>query len=150
MMKTHIQNPKQESKQQKESQEDGMLSPMKILIVDDDQVLAMVVEIMINHLGHEVVAKAANRKEALTAIHEHKLDVILMDIKLDDDIDGITLFKEIREISDIFVIYITSFIDESIYEKAKEFGFIDYLQKPLMVNQLEKAFKKIPNFKISI
>lgn len=114
----------------------------KILIVEDDMIIAMVLEKMLTRLNYQVVGKLINGQEAIAKTPELQPDLILMDIKLKDNIDGITVMKQIRQHSDIPVIYITGNSDQFNIERAKESGFISYLVKPIQMKDLERSLKK--------
>ena len=69
-------------------------------------------------------------------------DLILMDIQLKDDIDGISAMQKIRETSDVHVIYITGNSDQYNLSRARETNFIDYLVKPIQMSHLKKSISK--------
>lgn len=118
----------------------------KVLIVEDDMIISMVLERMIIKLGHEVINKVITGQDAIDSTMELKPDLILMDIQLKDDIDGITAMQKIRETSDVHVIYITGNSDQYNLSRAKETNFVDYLVKPIQMSHLKnsigKAFSK--------
>ncbi len=114
----------------------------KVLIVEDDMIISMVLERMINKMGFEVVEKATTGEKAITLAQEHEPDIILMDIQLKDDIDGITAMEKIRAESDVHVIYITGNSDQYNLSRAKDTNFVDYLVKPIQMNHLKKSMGK--------
>lgn len=109
-------------------------------------ILSMVLERMVLKLNYSVAGKIITGKEAIDTANELSPDLILMDIQLKDDIDGITAMNEIRNNSDVPVIYITGNSDEYNLSRAKETNFIDYLVKPIQMSDLrssiDKAFNK--------
>ena len=114
----------------------------KILIVEDDMIIAMVLEKMIHNLEHSVAGKVISGREAIEKAHEESPDLILMDIQLNDEIDGISVMQEIRKQSDVPVIYITGNSDRFNRMKAKETDYIDYLVKPIQLKELEQSIDK--------
>lgn len=114
----------------------------KVLIVEDDMIISMVLERMIKKIGHEVVKKVIAGQDAIDSTFELDPDLILMDIQLKDDIDGITAMENIREKSDVHVIYITGNSDQYNLERARETNFIDYLVKPIQMTHLKKSINK--------
>lgn len=114
----------------------------KVLIVEDDMIISMVLERMIKKLGHNVVKKVIAGQEAIDATFELQPDLILMDIQLKDNIDGITAMQKIREKSDVQVIYITGNSDQYNLDRAKETNFVDYLVKPIQMGHLKKSINK--------
>lgn len=114
----------------------------KVLIVEDDMIISMVLERMIKKIGHQVVKKVIAGQEAIDAYFELKPDLILMDIQLKDNIDGITAMQKIRKESDVHVIYITGNSDQYNLERAKKTDYVDYLVKPIQMNHLKKSINK--------
>lgn len=114
----------------------------KVLIVEDDMIIAMVLERMIVKLNHTVVDKVITGEEAVSCAIRNKPDLILMDIQLKDSLDGITAMEKIRETSDVPVIYITGNSDHFYMEKAKATNFVDYLVKPIQMSDLEESINK--------
>jgi CheY-like chemotaxis protein len=118
-------------------------SKKKVLIVEDDVFQSFYVEKMLLKLSYDVVGKTTVGQDAIAKAAELKPDIILMDITLKGEMDGITAVEEIKKENDIAVIYITSSEDEEIYERARKTNFLDYLIKPIMIDKLKKSLKKI-------
>ncbi|MDZ7658534.1 response regulator [Fodinibius sp.] len=118
------------------------LTDKKVLIVEDDMIISMVLERMINKLGHQVVKKVIAGQDAIDSFFELQPDLILMDIQLKDNIDGITAMQKIREESDVHVIYITGNSDQYNLERAKKTDYVDYLVKPIQMSHLKKSINK--------
>ncbi len=112
----------------------------KVLIVEDDMLLSLVEERLIKKMGHEVVAKVVTGSEAIEKAKELKPDIILMDIILKGEMDGIEAMEEIRKESDVPVVYLSGNSDRFNYERAKKTGFTDYLVKPITNNDLKQPF----------
>lgn len=119
----------------------------KVLIVEDDMLLSMVEERLVKKLGYQVIGKATNGEDAIEKMKEHHPDVILMDIILKGEMDGIETMKEIRHHSDVPVIYLSGNSDRFNYERAKKTGFSDYLVKPITLHDLREPFEKALNGK---
>lgn len=115
----------------------------QILIVEDDLIIAMVLERMIEKLGFKVGNKVTTARDAITLAKTNSPDLILMDIQLKNKTDGITAMKEIRKYSSVPVIYITGNSDEFYLKKAKETRYVDYLVKPIQMEDLRKSIKKV-------
>lgn len=118
-------------------------APKKILIVEDDMILSMVLERMIVKLDYEVIGKKITGEAAISSALELEPDLILMDIQLKDDTDGIEAMQEIRKTSDVPVIYITGNSDQYNLRRAKETNFVDYLVKPIQMSDLEASIQKV-------
>lgn len=114
-----------------------------ILIVEDDMLLSFVEERIIRRLGYNVVGKAASGEEAIKKAHQLQPDLILMDILLKGEMDGVDAMVKIREASDVPVIYLSGNSDSYNYNRAKQTGFAGYLVKPITAKDLEKPLKKV-------
>lgn len=115
--------------------------PKKVLIVEDDVLQQIILERMVTSIGHTVLAKVSKGTEAIkSAIRLDAVDLILMDIKLSDNIDGIEAMSEIRKSSNVKVIYVTGNTDPQNVERAKKTDYVAFLSKPVDKNLLEKAF----------
>lgn len=114
----------------------------KVLIVEDDMIISMVLDRMIQKLGHNVVNKVITGQGAIDSFFELEPDLILMDIQLKDDIDGIEAMQAIRKESDVPVIYITGNSDQYNQSRAKATNYVDYLVKPIQMNHLKKSIDK--------
>lgn len=79
----------------------------RVLIVEDDMIISLVIENMVKELGHEVVGKATSGDEAIRLATEHVPDLVLMDIRLKGDMDGIEAVSAIKDSIDTSVIYLT-------------------------------------------
>jgi len=120
--------------------------PKKVLIVEDDNVQQIILERLVTNMGHTVLGKVSDGATAIkSALRLHAVDLILMDIRLGDHVDGIQAMNEIRKNSDVKVIYVTSNTDEANMKRAKETGYVDFLPKPIDPNKLSKAFDKAFN-----
>lgn len=117
----------------------------QVLIVEDDMIISMVLERMVAKLGHKVVEKATAGQKAIDLALNNSPDIILMDIQLKDDIDGISAMEKIRESSSVPVIYITGNSDEYYRKRAKETNYIDYLVKPIQMDDLQQSMDKVFN-----
>ncbi len=109
----------------------------QVLIVEDDGIIAMDLESRMKQLGHGVTSVVAYGEKVIEKIKENEPDVVLMDIILKGEIDGIEAAEEIRTQYDIPVIFITGYADKERLKRAKlayPFGFI---LKPFSDKDLE-------------
>lgn len=120
----------------------NIIQDKKVLIVEDDMIISMVLERMILKLGHKVINKVITGQGAIDSARDMNPDLILMDIQLKDDVDGISAMQQIRENSDVHVIYITGNSDQYNLSRAKETNFVDYLVKPIQMSHLKKSISK--------
>lgn len=117
---------------------------MNVFIVEDDKVLSLLLSKMVERLGHTVLGVASKGHDAVDKISQLGPDLILMDIMLEDELDGIEAMKQVRE-KDIEcpVIFITGNSDPYNRERAEETRFVDYLIKPVSYEELTKSINKI-------
>jgi len=106
------------------------MTKIKIFLVEDDDVLARTTEWRINKLEYEFAGRAANGKDAIAQISRIRPDIILMDIHLQGEMDGVVTAGIIKKSLDIPIIFLTSCMDKETISRAKETGPDGYLVKP--------------------
>ncbi|MEA1907644.1 MAG: response regulator [Euryarchaeota archaeon] len=109
---------------------------VKILIVEDEAVVAENLEMVISDGGYAVVGRADNADAAVNAASELKPDLILMDIVLQGQKNGIDASYEIKEKLDIPVIFLTAYSDLRLVDRAKSTEPYAYIVKPFQERQL--------------
>jgi len=113
----------------------------KVLIVEDESIVAMEIASYVKGLGYEVVKMVSNADDAFEAAMRLQPDAILMDVHIKGDEDGISVAKRIRAERKIAVIYITAFNDDESIERAIETEPAAYLTKPFNRKELAAALK---------
>ncbi len=113
-----------------------------VFIVEDDMLLSLVEERLLMKLGYSVTGKAVSGEEAIKKVKDAKPDVILMDISLSGEMDGIDTMTEIRNFSSVPVIYLSGNTDQLNLERAKKTHYVEYLVKPITENDLVEPLKK--------
>jgi len=107
-----------------------------VLIVEDEGVVALSIQAALTKMGYTVVGIAVTGAEALSLAREHKPDVILMDIHIRGDMDGIQTTEKLNEISDIPVIFLTAYADDETVKRALKTKSTSYLVKPYNPREL--------------
>lgn len=102
----------------------------KILVVEDERIVAKDIVNSLQRLGYKVVASVASGEEALQKVVEAQPDLVLMDIMLKGKMDGIETTEEIHKNFDIPVIYLTAYADEKTLGRAKITEPFGYIIKP--------------------
>lgn len=113
-----------------------------VIIVEDDLILNLLYESYLERLGFETEGELVYGKTAIETAKKIDPDLIVMDISLEGEIDGIDAMIEIRKFSNVPVIYITGNSDAYHVERAEETNYLDYLTKPIEYDDLEKAVNK--------
>ena len=118
----------------------------RILVAEDEGLVALSLKNSLEHLGYQVPATAATGEEVITKIAEVDPDLVLMDIRLKGETDGIEVANQIRKTSKVPVVYLTAHSDERTLMRAKlsePFGYIvkPYEEKSLHTT-IEMALKK--------
>ncbi len=117
------------------------MAQAKILIVDDEVVVAEDIRRQLRGLGYVVVGVVASGAEAVRLAGEHRPDLVLMDIKLKGPMDGIDAARTIQSQYGTPVIYLTAFSDEETLERARETLPLAYLIKPFVSSDLRAALE---------
>jgi diguanylate cyclase (GGDEF)-like protein/PAS domain S-box-containing protein len=102
-----------------------------VLIVEDEAILALDLGHRLKRLGYSVVGVAQTGEDALDMTGRLRPDLILMDIMLPGELDGIETARSVRREFDLPVIYLTAFADEATLKRAKETGPAGYIIKPV-------------------
>ena len=113
-----------------------------VMIVEDDLILNLLYESYLEKLGYGAEGELVYGKTAIEIAKRIKPDLILMDISLEGEMDGIDAMVEIRKFSDVPVIYITGNSDPYHVERAKETNYLDYLVKPIEFDVLKESLVK--------
>lgn len=102
----------------------------RILIVEDEHIVAMGIKRMLKSLGYTVTGVASSGEDAISKAESTFPDIVLMDIMLKGDMDGVEATREIKERFDIPVVYLTAYSDNNILERAKITEPFGYIIKP--------------------
>ena len=116
------------------------MSPMRVLIADDDPIIRLDLKQMLESLSYEVIAEAGDGQTAVDLAKEHQPDVCVLDVKM-PQMDGIEAAGIIAEEGIAPVILLTAFSDRELVERAKESGVFGYLVKPFKPNDLLPAIE---------
>jgi PAS domain S-box-containing protein len=117
------------------------MSKEKIFIVEDETIISMELTHRLIKSDFQIVGTVTSGEEAIKLISSAKPDLILMDILLSGEIDGINAAEEIRKSHDIPIIYITAFADERTLNRAKATEPYGYLIKPFDQKDLKTTIE---------
>jgi PAS domain S-box-containing protein len=113
----------------------------KILVVEDEVIVARTIASQLNQLGYMVTGTASSGKVAIAKASTTQPEIVLMDIILKGEMDGIDAASYIREHLDIPVIYLTAYGDDNTLERAKITQPFGYLVKPFTIKDLQIAIE---------
>jgi PAS domain S-box-containing protein len=117
-----------------------MKSP-RILVVEDESIVAMDVQDRLAELGYEVIGLADRAEDALYLAATEHPDLVLMDIRLKGKLDGIAAAERIRERWGTPVIYLTAFSEDSTLQRAKITEPFGYIIKPFEDREIQAAIE---------
>lgn len=112
------------------------MSPARVMVVEDEQIIALDLQETLSRLGYAVTGIAASGEDALARLIEERPDLVLMDIKLQGAIDGIDAADLIRRTFDLPVIYLTAHADTATLQRAKITEPYGYVLKPFDEREL--------------
>lgn len=113
----------------------------KVMIVEDESIVAMELSSYVKKLGYEVVGRVSNGEDACKMFAKYMPSIILMDVHIKGDTDGITLAQKIQKKKETAIIYITAFNDDESIERAIETNPAAYLAKPFNRKELAASLK---------
>jgi CheY-like chemotaxis protein len=119
-----------------------------VLIVEDERIIAMDLKFKLSRLGLCVTAAVPSGEKALDFLSESRPDLILMDIMLEGQLDGVETTRQIAtKYKGIPIIYVTAFTDAATYKRAMETRPHAFLSKPVDMEDLHAAIKTAIVFK---
>jgi two-component system, response regulator PdtaR len=108
----------------------------RVLIVEDDTLVGMGLKAQLERLGHSVVGQASTAPEAVALYREHRPDIVLLDIRL-DDADGIDVAGQLLKERRAPMIIISAYSDKDLIDRASAVGVFGYLIKPANAEALQ-------------
>jgi DNA-binding LytR/AlgR family response regulator len=114
---------------------------MKILIVEDQMLIAANIANQLEGIGYEVVGIIPRGEEAVKFVQNEKPDLVLMDINLKGELDGIETAQRMQQDGKIPIIYLTANSDDAHFERAKETNPYAFISKPFKKLDLQRAIE---------
>jgi len=112
------------------------MAKTKVLIVEDEAIIAKDIENVFTKAGYKVVGSFLTGEAAIQAVDELEPDIVLMDIMLKGDMSGIQAAEVIREKSNTPVVFLTAYADENTIDKARSAVPYGYIVKPFKENEV--------------
>ncbi len=116
-----------------------------IFLVEDEIILARSLSRKLKQLGYQVIGTATSGEDAIEKILEHPPDIILMDIVIQGEMDGIQTTQKLLKSIDIPVIYLTAYADDETLDRAEASGSYGYLLKPPKEREIHATLKMVLN-----
>lgn len=118
------------------------MNTINVLIVEDDKMLSTVSGMFVQSMGHTLVAKLQSGADAIDFCKNNTVDIILMDIHLMDNMDGIETLNELNKFTNIPVIFLTSDSNTATVSRTKIKNSYGFLQKPVDKNLLDRTIRE--------
>jgi len=118
-----------------------MTKGSRILVVEDEMVISLEIATTLRRLGYTVAGQAITGSDAVRMAAEVSPDLILMDIRLQDEMDGIEAASRIQHQSDVPIIFLTAHSDEATLERAIAISPSGYLIKPFKDRELYSSIE---------
>ncbi len=114
---------------------------MKILIVEDEPIHADRFEMLAEQLGYDIAGLCDNAFDALDCFHRTAPDLLLLDIHIRGEIDGIQLAERINQVRPVPVVFVTSLQDNETFARARHTQPVAFILKPFDTLQLQRAIE---------
>jgi diguanylate cyclase (GGDEF)-like protein len=114
---------------------------LNIVVVEDELLIAKHIIRVLKQLEHAVVGQAASGKEAIQVVADKQPDLVLMDIVLKGEMDGIEAAQQIQSLFKIPVIFLTAYADNETIGQAKDIGGYGFIVKPFKAEQLNATIQ---------
>ena len=120
-----------------------MEKKIKILIAEDEVIVAQWMKIELEDVGYEVLEYVTTGEKAIESALENKPDVILLDVNLSGEIDGIDAAEKITDTLNTPIIFMTGYNESSIFERAQKINPAAYLEKPVEIYDIKPILDTI-------
>ena len=118
-----------------------MNSPTKILIVEDEMIIGANISLQLSKLGYDVTGIVSRGEEAMAHVKQNPPDIVLMDIQLKGEMDGIDTVIRMQQEMDMPVIYLTANADDDNFDRAKATNPYAFISKPFKKLDLQHAIE---------
>lgn len=114
---------------------------IKILIVEDEMIIAAKISMQLTSLGYEVTGILPRGEQAIEQVKENKPDIVLLDINLKGNLDGIETATQLQQLYNFPIIYLTANADEDTFNRAKSTKPYAFISKPFKQLDLQRAIE---------
>jgi two-component system cell cycle sensor histidine kinase/response regulator CckA len=110
-----------------------------VMIVEDERLVARDIADSLTRMGYAVTGTVASAEECFESARHRRPDLVLMDIHIEGELDGIQTAELLRDDFDIPVVFLSAYADDSTVNRAKQAGPLGYLLKPFRKSELKSA-----------
>lgn len=114
---------------------------IKIIIAEDEKIVAKDIENKLKKSGYDVIGVVSTGRDLLDKVSESPPDLVLMDIKLDGDMDGIETAQKLKDSYGLPVVYLTAYADKITLERINETNPGGYVLKPFKLSELRHSIE---------
>jgi CheY-like chemotaxis protein len=118
------------------------MAPARILIVEDESIVALDISSQLKRQGYSVAAILSSGEAAVSQVSVIKPDLVLMDIRLQGEMDGVEAAHQIRTQSNVPLIFLTAYADKETLQRAATANPQGYLIKPFKEIELHQIVEK--------
>ena len=115
------------------------MNNVKILIIEDEAIVALDIKRIINNLGHDIVDIVSSFEDAIKSVKKNSPQLIFSDINLGKEKDGIDIIEEIQKEKFIPVVYLTAYSDEETIQRAIRTNPLGYILKPFKKEDIKST-----------
>ena len=112
---------------------------LRLLIVEDDALIAMDLAVSVSELGGQVVSVAVSARDAMRVVEEANPDVVLMDVRLRGEPDGIEAAQLIQRRGSTPIVFVTGNSDAETMRRMRQLSGAQIILKPVLINELRDA-----------
>lgn len=114
-----------------------MITPLRIIVVEDETIIALAIEMELHRAGYQVCASLPTGEEAIEKCKGGEFDLLLMDIRLAGKLDGIETVHRIRQFLPVPVVFMSGYHDATTRIRVQELNPLGFLAKPVRIQELE-------------
>ena len=119
------------------------MSETRVLVVEDEAVVALSERFILESLGYQVIGTAGSGEEALALIDQDRPDVVLMDVLLQGQLDGLETARRIDRRFGIPVVFVTAHEDRDLVQRAALSGASAHIAKPFTDSELRQKIEQV-------
>jgi DNA-binding response OmpR family regulator len=113
----------------------------RALIIEDETLIAEELRVRLSRLGFSVIAAVGSGEEGVAIATRERPDLVLMDIRLNGNKDGVQAAKEIREQFDVPIVYLTAHSDRPTVDRANKTDHDGFILKPFLRRELQSTIE---------